>query len=120
MEKKSSTEEAADWIKNMDTRKVINSAQQLLHTAVNVLEEEIAAGVLAAKKLEEKIIDVDALRGGPDDLMKSIRRNTHDAVDIFLDAVTLLTNHISTLTASVNTEKKRASERTGSKNGFRQ
>jgi hypothetical protein len=98
-------EATADWLKNIDPGKVMNSAQQILNTAVNVLEEEIAAGILAAKKLEKKVIDVDEIRSNPEELMSRIRRDTHEAVDIFLDAVTTLTNHISNLSGSVKSEK---------------
>jgi hypothetical protein len=97
---------ATDWLKNVDPGKMMNSAQQILSTAVNVLEEEIAAGILAAKKLEKKVINVDEIRNNPEELMSRIRRDTHDAVDIFLDAITTLTNHISNLSGAVNGEKK--------------
>ncbi len=98
--------DAADWLKNINPGKVLNSAQQILSTAVDVLEEEIAAGILAAKKLEKKVINVDEIRGNPDELMSRIRRDTHEAIDIFLDALTTLTNHISSLSGVVNKEKQ--------------
>lgn len=80
-------------------------AQDTLRSAINVLEEEIAAGIVAAKKLENKVIDVEEVRNqDPRDLMSRIRRDTHDAVDILLDAATVLFNQFSAL--SENFRKK--------------
>lgn len=100
---------ASDWIKNMYPNKVIGDAQRILKTAVDVLEEEIAAGIVAAKKLERKVINVDKVRStNPEELMSRIRKDTHDAVDIFLDAVTALTNYFSNLTQTVSQVKGNA------------
>ena len=101
--KRSGKDSASDWIKNIYPNKVIGDAQRILKTAVDVLEEEIAAGIVAAKKLEKKVINVDEVRStNPEELMSRIRRDTHDAVDIFLDAVTALTNYFSNLTQTVS------------------
>ncbi|MDB5206479.1 MAG: hypothetical protein JWR72_1554 [Flavisolibacter sp.] len=92
-----------DWIKNVSPNKVINNAQRILGTAIDVLEEEIAAGILAAKQLEKKVINVDEIRSAaPEELMSRIRRDAHDAVDLFIDAVTALTNQITSLTQPAN------------------
>ena len=105
--KSTKKETATDWIKNMSPNKVIGDAQRILKTAVDVLEEEIAAGILAAKKLEKKVINVDEVRSThPEELMSRIRRDVHDAVDIFLDAVTALTNHFSSLTETITKTKE--------------
>ena len=105
--KNTGKETATDWIKkNISPNKVIGDAQRILKTAVDVLEEEIAAGIVAAKKLEKKVINVDEVRSSnPEELMSRIRRDVHDAVDIFLDAVTALTNHFSNLTETVTKTK---------------
>ena len=101
-----------DWIKNVSPNKVINNAQRILTSAVDVLEEEIAAGILAAKKLEKKVINVDELRNAaPEELMSRIRRDAHDAVDLFLDAITALSNQITNLTESVNGMKTKAADK---------
>jgi hypothetical protein len=104
---KTTKETATDWIKNMSPNKVIGDAQRILKTAVDVLEEEIAAGILAAKRLEKKVINVDEVRStNPEELMSRVRRDVHDAVDIFLDAVTALTNHFSSLTENITKTKE--------------
>lgn len=110
-------ETATDWIKNISPNKVIVDAQRILKTAVDVLEEEIAAGIVAAKKLEKKVINVDEVRGtNPEELMSRVRRDVHDAVDIFLDAVTALTNHFSSLTETITKTKEATISKTPASN----
>lgn len=95
------------WFTGIDPNGVMNNAQRILNTAVDVLEEEIAAGILAAKKIEKKVIDVDEVRGGnAEELMSRIRRDTHDAVDIFLDALTVIANYVNGLSETVEKSKK--------------
>ena len=93
-----------DWFDKLNPDKMMNNAQRILSSAVNVLEEEIAAGILAAKKLEKKVIDVEDVRSNPEELMSRIRRDTHEAIDIFLDALTAITNHLGVLSTSVKKE----------------
>jgi hypothetical protein len=38
------------------TDEIFSGAQRLINSAVNVLEEEIAAGILAAKKIVKRLI----------------------------------------------------------------
>src|ERR1700712_2742101 len=83
---------------------VINNAQRVINSAVNVLEEEIAAGILAAKRIEKKVIDVDGLRSNTDDLVSRIRRDTHEALDIFLDAFAALSKQMGVLSGSIATQ----------------
>ncbi len=91
-----------DFLNFMDPNKMAGDAQRMLKSAVDVLEEEIAAGILAAKKLEKKVINVEEVRGdNPTELMSRIRRDTHDAIDIILDAVTVLVNQFSNLSDTV-------------------
>lgn len=83
----------------MNGKKQIKDAQGILKKAVDVLEEEIAAGILAAKKLEHNIFNLeDVKNANANDLMSRIRRDAHDSIDIIMDAVTVLTHHMSTLT----------------------
>lgn len=90
----------------IDPNKVMDDAQHLLKKAVNILEEEIAAGILAAKRVEKKVINVDEMRDtDPEELMSRIRRDTHDAIDIFMDAFTALTRHFGGLTETLNRTK---------------
>lgn len=96
------------------TDKVMGNAHKIVSSAINVLEEEIAAGILAAKKLEHKFINVEEVRDNQDQLMARIRRDTHEAVDIFLDAFAALTQQLNSVidksktTSEEPIEKRRA------------
>ncbi|QAA82694.1 hypothetical protein EI546_13625 [Aequorivita sp. H23M31] len=94
---------------------ILSSAQKVINSAVNVLEEEIAAGILAAKKIEKKVLDVDEIRDDPDDLMNRIRRDTHEAVDLFLDALTALTKQLNKFSDKENKSESGKSAATDSK-----
>ncbi len=91
-----------------DSNSLLNNAQKVISTAVNVLEEEIAAGILAAKNIEKKIIDVDGIRNDPENLMNRIRRDTHEALDIFLDAFASLSKQLGILTDTVAKKSENA------------
>ena len=93
---------ADDIFKEIKKDEILSSAQKVINSAVNVLEEEIAAGILAAKKIERKVLDLDEIQTDPDDLMNRIRRDTHEAVDLFMDAITALTKQINKLTDKEN------------------
>jgi len=45
---------AEDLFDALNPNTMLNNAQRVLSSAVSVLEEEIAAGILAAKKIEKK------------------------------------------------------------------
>jgi hypothetical protein len=83
----------------LNPNNMMSNAQRVITSAVNVLEEEIAAGILAAKKIEKKVIDVEDIRDDPEDLMNRIRRDTHEAVDLFMDAFTAISKQLGLLTA---------------------
>jgi len=62
------------------------TTSRIVRQAASILEEEIAAGVVAAKQVEQRFIDVDALRSGdPGEVIQRFRRDTHEVVDILLD-----------------------------------
>lgn len=91
-----------EFLNAIDKDKILSNAQEIINSAVNVLEEEIAAGILAAKKVEKEVIDVDDIRHNPDDLMNRIRRDTHEAVDLFIDALTAITKHVGELSTTLD------------------
>ncbi|MGB5943670.1 MAG: hypothetical protein WBG71_12380 [Leeuwenhoekiella sp.] len=94
-------QEETSW---MDTDRVVNKAQRIVNSAVNVLEEEIAAGILAAKNIEKKLIDVEEIRSDPDALVNRIRRDSHEVLDLFIDAFASLTNQMNTVVESLKKE----------------
>ncbi len=95
---------ADEFLDSLGKDKILSNAQDIINSAVNVLEEEIAAGILAAKKIEKEVIDVDKVRDDPDDLMNRIRRDTHDAIDLFMDSLTVVTKHITELSATLKNQ----------------
>ncbi|WGK64229.1 hypothetical protein [Croceiramulus getboli] len=96
-----SSDEDASWI---DTDRVVNKAQRIVNSAVNVLEEEIAAGILAAKRIEKKLIDVEEIRSDPDALMNRIRRDSHEVLDLFIDAFASLTGQMNSVIEALKNE----------------
>ena len=65
-----------------------SSGSRIVQQAANILEEEIAAGIIAAKKVEQTIINVNKSRSqDPNDLIQRFRRDSHEIVDIMLDLV---------------------------------
>ncbi|WP_346237023.1 hypothetical protein ABDK00_012710 [Niabella insulamsoli] len=94
-----------DLFEKLDPNNMMSNAQRVLSSAVNVLEEEIAAGILAAKKIEGEIIDVEDLREDPQDLMNRIRRDIHEAVDLIMDSVTAMARHFGSLSDTVLNKK---------------
>lgn len=95
-----------DFLNVIKKDELLSGAQKVINSAVDVLEEEIAAGILAAKKVEKKILDVEDIRSNPDDLMNRIRRDTHEAVDLFLDALSAISKQVGNLTTSLDEEEK--------------
>lgn len=88
----------------LNPNNMLNNAQRVLSSAVNVLEEEIAAGILAAKKIEKKIINVDDVRSNPQNLLNRIRKDTHEVVDLFLDGFIALSSQLKLLSDNVATQ----------------
>lgn len=66
--------------------RLAGSATRLVGQAISVLEKEVSAGIAAARSLEERYADVDALRNrDPDDLMQRLREDAHEVVDLVID-----------------------------------
>jgi hypothetical protein len=60
----------------------------VIQKAASILEEEVAAGIIAAKKIEEHFVDTGELRSErPEEVMHRFRRDAHEVVDIVIDIV---------------------------------
>ena len=71
------------------SRRAIEATPTIVLKAASIIEEEVAMGIGAAKRIEQRFLDVDALRAqNPDHVMSKFRKDAHDAVDIILDIVT--------------------------------
>ena len=64
------------------------STSRVVQQAASILEEEIAAGIVAAKQVEERFVNVSKVRSeDPAVLIQRFRRDTHEVVDIIIDLV---------------------------------
>lgn len=69
-------------------RGVAGTTSRTVFQAASILEEEIAAGVVAAKQVEERLVKSSVLPAGrPNALMQRFRRDMHEVVDLVLDLV---------------------------------
>ena len=77
---------------------LVGSATRLVGQAASVLEKELAAGIAAARSLEQRYVDVDPLRNrDPEDIMLRFRRDAHEVVDLLMDLVQLAARSASGL-----------------------
>jgi hypothetical protein len=78
------------------------SARGVVARAAAILEQEIAAGIDAAKGVERRFVDVEAIRkGNPDELLLRFRHDAHEIVDILVDLAILATKAVSGVTRGV-------------------
>jgi len=64
------------------------TTSRVVRQAASILEEEIAAGIVAARQVEESLINVKALRAGnADSVIHRFRKDAHEVVDILVDLV---------------------------------
>ena len=64
------------------------TTSRVVSQAARILEEEIAAGIVAARQLEDKFINTDEIRSAkPDELLTRFRRDAHEVLDIVVDIV---------------------------------
>jgi hypothetical protein len=75
------------------SQRMLEASPQIVIKAISVLEEEVvASGLRAAKRIEQRFLNVDELRSQPPDaVMSRFRRDAHEAVDIILDVITAAT-----------------------------
>lgn len=84
--------------------RMAGTTSRIVQQAASTLEEEIALGVAAAKRVEMRFVDVEKLRtGDPADVLQRFRRDAHEVVDILLDMVVLAGNSLGALSERVVT-----------------
>jgi hypothetical protein len=65
-----------------------DTTSHVVRQAASILEEEVAAGILTARQIQNKFIDTSDLRSAkPDEVFQRFRRDAHDVVDILMDIV---------------------------------
>jgi hypothetical protein len=84
-----------------------STASRVVGQAASILEEEISAGISAARQVEERFLDVAALRTrDPDEIMQRFRQDAHELVDIVIDVITTLVDRAANLTGLAEGSKK--------------
>lgn len=74
------------------------TGSRVVQQAASILEEEIAAGIVAAKEVEKHFMNLSALRlREPNALMQRFRRDLHEVVDIILDLINVAVEYVDGL-----------------------
>jgi hypothetical protein len=90
-------------------RDFANKSLSVVQQAASILEEEIAAGVVAAKQISEqmaKAAEVQLSRThesesmGPMELVEKFRHHTHEAVDVLVNLLQVATKSMTALAAT--------------------
>ncbi len=81
-----------------------NATSRVVQQAASILEEEVAAGIVAAKDVESRLVNVKDLRSGkPDEVIHRFRRDAHEVMDIFIDLAHAATQYVGGLAQRVVT-----------------
>jgi hypothetical protein len=84
--------------KKKNPKSLTAEAVGVVAQAASILEEEISAGIIAAKKVEERYLNVGSLRSGESEkIMQRFRKDAHEVLDIVLDLINLSINSVSGL-----------------------
>jgi hypothetical protein len=68
----------------------VRRPSDIVAKAASILEDELAAGIVAAKRVESRVINVRQIRErSSDDLMLRFRLDAHEVVDIVMDLLTV-------------------------------
>ena len=82
--------------KRSDT--IASEAMRMVEQAASILEEEISAGIIAAKKVEQRYVNINSIRSGEtQEVMQRFRNDAHEVLDIVFDLLYLSINAVSGL-----------------------
>lgn len=74
------------------------TTSRIVTRAASILEEELAAGISVTQTIEQKYMDVAALRSADSQaVIQRFRKDAHDVVDILIDLVNAATNTLGSL-----------------------
>jgi hypothetical protein len=97
-------------------RSLTEAASDVVHRAAAILEEEIAAGIVAAKQVEERFLHHADLQGdAPSEVMSRLRKDAHEVVDVFIDFLVLIATNHSDLTGRMSRALPPSSEKSPEK-----
>src|SRR4029079_6770499 len=79
------------------------SVSRIVSQASTILEEELAAGIGAAKDIEARFLNIAEMRSASrDELMSRYRNDAHDVVDIVLDLISVPTRSLNGLAQRIS------------------
>lgn len=83
-----------------DDKKVgAETTSQIIHQAAQILEEELARGVTAAKEVDERFLNLEQIRTtDPSELSTKLRDHVHDIADILIDLASVTIGSAVTIT----------------------
>lgn len=86
-------------LSQLDLSQLIASGTGIVKRAADILEINVAQGVMAAQKLERKVLDVDQIRAEDEAAtIQRFRKNAHEALDILFDTIAFATKSLKTVT----------------------
>jgi hypothetical protein len=78
---------------------IAKSTSRVVQQAASILEEEVAAGIVAAREVEDKLFDTGEVRKeNKEALFGRFRKDAHEVVDIFMDLVGVAAKYGTNLT----------------------
>lgn len=93
-------------------RSLTEAASEVVHRAAAILEEEIAAGIVAAKQVEERFLrHADLQDDAPHEVMVRLRKDAHEVVDVFIDFLILIATNLTDLTGRLSSVVPASSDR---------
>ena len=117
--------EGKEQTKEIPPKGLFSSATNIVIKAAGILEEEIARGIIAAKKIEGKFTDSSKVKNTQmpnnqqlDDLFVRFRKDAHDIIDLVVDITSLALQNAERIGS--NLIKTGSSKTSAEKNGQQQ
>jgi hypothetical protein len=97
---------------------ISSSATRIIQQAANVLEEEVAAGIQAARDVESRFVDVEQARTYDSaEVISRIRKDAHELIDILVDLVGVAGGRTGDVVDMVTSMGKADEQRDGQASG---
>src|SRR5215212_6615812 len=98
----------------VDIKTLTGTTSRIVEQAAAILEEEIAAGVAAAKRMEERHVNVSELDSErPDEVLKRFRHDAQEVVDILINLASMATRSLGGLTEGAVAVRRAEPEKGG-------
>ena len=96
------TNQPRSRIREISPKKVVGEAQRVVKLAADILEEEIAAGIIAAKEIEKKVINVDDIRDQDvNHIVTRFRSDAHEVVDMLMDVISVASTQLDSFSKRI-------------------